>query len=93
MGPASQLGESKEGGRLIVGEGSPGVIPVPGHDDASRHLCDPGRGLRPIERIAVAEEGDRPVLEQVAGKEDVRIGHADHDVVIRMTSALSLIHI
>ena len=43
--------------------------------------------LGPVERVAVAEERRRAVLEQVAGEQDVGVRDDDHDVVVGMAAA------
>ena len=42
---------------------------------------------RPVHRVAVAEPGRRPVLEQVARTQHVRVRDRDHDVVVGVAAA------
>ena len=46
-----------------------------------------GGGRDPVERVAVAEERDVALLEEVAGEQDVRAGHVDDDVVVGVAAA------
>ncbi len=65
-----EVGQREQGGGLPIGEPGTGMLAVAGDDDAGRELRQAKRRLRPIERVGVAEPGDGPVLEQVAGEQD-----------------------
>ena len=86
MDPSTELRDRLEGSRLLVREARAGVVAVSGDDGAADHLGQPEGGLGPVERIAVVEEGDRAALEQVAGEHHVGARHADHDVMVGMSS-------
>jgi hypothetical protein len=58
---SGEVGKSEQRDRLTVGEGSPGMFTVTGHDDARGHLRNAEGGLGPVERVAIGEEGDRTV--------------------------------
>ncbi len=68
--------------RLGLREGLAGVVAVAGHDDAVDERHEGSRGRRPVERVAVAKEGDCAVLDEVAGEEHARAGDGDDDVVV-----------
>jgi acylglycerol lipase len=61
------------------------VVPVTRHDDPALgidQVRQRGRRGRPIHRVAIVEERDRPALEQIAGPHDPGSGHRDHGVVV-----------
>ena len=58
------------------------MVAVPGHDDADDQLREARRGLRPVQRIAVAEAGNGAVLDQVPGERDRGVRDLDDDVVV-----------
>ena len=78
----AQVRQAGQRGRLVLGKGSIGVVAVPRDDDVDDKFRDPKGGLRPVERIAVAEERDGAVFEEIAGEEDAGVGHVQHDVVV-----------
>ncbi len=83
--------EGFERGRLGVGERPTGVVTVTGDDDAiPDERGDGRRGRGPVERVAIAEEGDCAVLEQVAGPQHARPRDRDDDVVIGVAAAKEL---
>jgi hypothetical protein len=82
----SEEREFRDRGRLFLREPASGVVAMPGDDDPDDELGDPRGGLRPIERIGIAEEGDRAALEEVACEEDGGIRHDHHDVVVGMST-------
>ena len=72
--------------RLVLGELAAGMVAVAGHDDPVHERRQRGSGGRPVERETVAEVGDRPTLEQVAGEDDTGSRHRHHRVVVRVTA-------
>ena len=86
MDAPGQHRQRRDRRRLRIGEARAGVVAMARHDHRLGQLRDAIGGLRPIERIAVAEPGDRAVLQQVAGEQDARPRHADDHIVVRVAT-------
>ncbi len=87
MHPPRERGERSERPGLLLRERPTGVVAVAWHDHAIADQGSKGRRRRrPVERVAVAEEGDRATLQQVAGPPRARAWDVDDDVVIGVTA-------
>jgi hypothetical protein len=71
LDPPGEIRDGRDRARLPGRECPVRVVAVARHDDPG-HARHDGRGReRPVERIRVAVEGHRPVLEEVADEQDV----------------------
>ena len=82
-----EVGQGPQRSGLRVREARTGVVAVAGHDDPDRQFGDAQRGLRPVERIAVAEPGHGAVLDEVAREQHAGVGDPDDDVVVGVPPA------
>jgi len=87
LDPPGEIRDGRDRVRLARRERPVRVVAVARHDDPG-HARHDGRGReRPVERIRVAVEGNRPVLEEVADEQDIGARHRDQDVVIGVATS------
>ena len=84
--PPSQNRQRGERQRLVLRESLAAMVAVAGHDDAVDERHEGSRGRRPVERVAVAEGGDRAVLDEIAGEHHAGTRDGEDDVVVGMAA-------